>query len=99
MHGRFKCIPKCCPIGQISIDWKDGINKISRHETSEVYLFCCERFNYFKQGKGIDQMLDEQRAKAAKEREIKIKNNSYSKTAYLDVEYSCTTEYCFSRTS
>lgn len=56
-------------------DWKDSINKINRHEMSEAHLFCGERFNYFKQGKGIDQMLDEQRAKAAKEREIKIKNN------------------------
>ena len=53
-------------------DWKDGINEISRHETSETHLFCCERFNYFKQ---VAEMLDEQRAKAAKEREIKIKNN------------------------
>ena len=56
-------------------DWKDGLQKIYKHEKSESHMLCCEKLTYFRSGKGIDLLIDEQRAQIATQREATIKHN------------------------
>ena len=56
-------------------DWKDGLKKIYKHEKSESHMLWCEKLMYFRSGKGIDLLIDEQGAQIATQRESTNKHN------------------------